>query len=538
MQNTPLGLCIIITHMRTTDTLTTGPKLKDAEVTITRSTFFTMALVYLTLPVVIFFLGYLKIWWGLLFSALTITAVVAAIKRFKKDGPADQADKITIKPSFFLVVIPLIIVFLFLGGVSEYSWCLIDHRVRYAILNDLISYKWPVIYDFQTQQNPIVAQYLGEGKVAFAYYFVFWMVPAVIGKVTNLAVARVVIFIWSGFGLFIVALEASFLYKRASKTLFIAIMFFSGFDVIPGYINDFLGIEGTWEGWNLHLHIHGNFYQIMNVFNQSIPGWLITILLLMCVNGSCVGLLGALMFCYSPWAAIGFAPLCLCKLLMGKTKETRNTIIKDLLTPGNLIAPVVFLITFATMFTANSQATSGNGLIWKFYDTPLELIIDYIKYAVFEFGLWALLLYTRHKKNPLFWTAIATLLIMPIYKITIANDLIMRGTMAPMFLIGLYASFFIADNFYRCLHEKGFNIRTRAAVLTLIVASYVPVNCLITSAVMTYEIKVKKQHLEDDCTFDIGSFGNINHEDQLEMVQTQFYVYNYEDTIFFKYLAK
>jgi hypothetical protein len=55
---------------------------------------------------------------------------------------------------------------------------------------------------------------------------------------------------------------------------------------------------------------------------------------------------------------------------------------------------------------------------------------------------------------------------------------------------------------------------------------------------MTYEIKVKKQHLEDDCTLDIGSFGNINHEDQLEMVQTQFYVYNYEDTIFFKYLAK
>ena len=364
--------------MKTTDTLTTGPKLKDAEVTITRSTFFTMALVYLTLPVVIFFLGYLKIWWGLLFSALTITAVVAAIKRFKKDGLGDQpnqADKITIKPSFFLVVIPLIIVLLFLGGVSEYSWCLIDHRVRYAILNDLINYKWPVIYDFQTQQNPVVAQYLGEGKVAFAYYFVFWMVPAVIGKITNLTIARLVLFIWSGLGLFLVGLGASFLYKRASKTLFIAIMFFSGFDVIPGYINDFLNIPSTWEGWNIHLHIHGNFYQIMNVFNQSIPGWLITILLLMCVNGSCVGLLGALMFCYSPWAAIGFAPLCVCKLFMNKRAagdKMGKLLIKELITPGNLIAPVVFLITFATMFTANSQATSGNGLIWKFYDTPLE----------------------------------------------------------------------------------------------------------------------------------------------------------------------
>ncbi|MBR4493223.1 MAG: hypothetical protein IKP14_00785 [Clostridiales bacterium] len=524
--------------MRTTDTLTTGPKLKDVEVTITRGNFFTASLIYLTLPVIIFFFGYLKIVWALLFSVLTITALVFAIKRFKQEGPGDQADKITLKPSYFAVVIPLIIVFLFLGGVSEYSWTTIDHRVRYAILNDLINYKWPVIFDFSTQENPIVAAQLGEGKVAFAYYFVFWMVPAVIGKLTNLAVARVALFIWSGIGLFLVSLGGSFLYKKASKTMFIAIMFFSGFDVIPGYINDFLHIESTWEGWNIHLHIHGNFYQIMNVFNQSIPGWLITMLLMLCLSGSCVGLLGSLMFCYSPWAAIGFAPLCLCRLLMNKTKENRKTIITDLITPGNLIAPVVFIIVFATYFTANSQATSGNGLIWKFYDTPMELIIDYVKYAVFEFGIWALIIFKRHKKDPLFWTSIATLLIMPIYKITIANDFIMRGSMAPMFLIGIYVSIFITDNFYRCLNDKGFVLKTRAAVLTLIVAAYVPINLLITSAVMTYEIKVNKGHLEDDCTHDIDSFGNINHEDQLDMVKTQFYVYNYEDTIFFKYLAK
>lgn len=519
--------------MKTTDTLTTRPKIKDAKVTITRSTFFTMALVYLTLPVIIFFIGYLKPVLAILFSVLTVFAVVSAVRSFKADGPGDQANSIDIKPSFFIVVIPLILIFLLLGGVSEYGWTLIDHRVRYAILNDLISYKWPVVFDFATQENPVVSAALGEGDVAFAYYFVFWMVPAVIGKLTNLEVARLVLFIWTSIGLFLVALGASFLYKKASKTLFIAIMFFSGFDVIPYYINEFIGREQTWEGWNIHLHIHGNFYQIMNVFNQSIPGWLITILLLMCINSKCIGLLGSLMFCYSPWAAIGFAPLCICKLVMD-----RKNFLKKFITPGNLIAPVVFLIVFATLFTANSQATSGNGLIWKFYDTPGELIIDYIKYAVFEFGLWALILYSRQKKNPLFWTAIATLLIMPIYKITIANDLIMRGTMAPMFMIGLYAGFFFTDNFYRCLNEKGFSLKTRAAVLTLIVASYVPINCLITSAVMSYEIRVKKQHLEDDVTHDIESFGNINHEDQLDMVQTQFYVYNYEDTFFFKYLSK
>ncbi len=523
--------------MRTTDTLTTGPKLKDAKVTITRETFFTASLIYLSLPIVVFFLGYLKLVWGIVFSALTIAALVFAIRRLAREGRGSQTDKIELKPSYFMVVIPLVLIFIYLGGVSEYTWTTIDHRVRYAILNDLISYKWPVIFDFSTQSNPVVAAELGDGQVAFAYYFVFWMVPAVIGKLTNLAVARVALFAWSALGLFLVALGGSFLYGKSSKTMFVAIMLFSGFDVIPGTINDILGIPSTWEGWNCHLHIHGNFYQIMNVFNQSIPGWLITMLLMMCVSGSCVGLLGSLMFCYSPWAAIGFAPLCLCRLVMNKAKE-KKSIITDLFTPGNLIAPVVFIVAFATFYTANSAATSGNGWIWLFYGTPMELVIDYVKYVVFEFGLWALILYTRHKKDPLFWTSIATLLVMPVYKITIANDFIMRGSMAPMFLIGVYAAMFIAENFYHCLHDKGFVLKTRAALLTIIVAAYVPVNLMLTSIAMTYEIRVNKGHLEDYVAHDIESFGNINHEDQLEMVRTQFYVYNYEDTIFFKYLAK
>jgi hypothetical protein len=314
-------------------------------------------------------------------------------------------------------------------------------------------------------------------------------------------------------------------------------MFFSGFDVIPYYLNVLLGLGTTWEGWNEHLHIHGNYYQILNVFNQSIPGWLITILLILCLNRKCVGFLGALMFCYSPWAAIGIAPLCATKLFM-KPKDGSTSLIKDILNPGNLIAPVVFFICFATLYTANSSATSSDGFIWLFYEKPMDLLIDYVKYAVFEFGIWFLLIIRRHKKDALLWASLVTLLIMPVYKITIANDLIMRGTMAPMFLIGLYASMFICDYFDVCLNKKGFDLVSRLAVLTLVVASFVPVNVILTSSVMTYEIRVKHEHLDEDVSRDIESFGNINHEDQLDMVRTQFYVYNYEDTVFFKYLAK
>ena len=43
---------------------------------------------------------------------------------------------------------------------------------------------------------------------------------------------------------------------------------------------------------------------------------------------------------------------------------------------------------------------------------------------------------------------------------------------------------------------------------------------------------------DEDISHDIVSFGNIRKEDQVEVINTQFFVYEYEDTVFFKYLAR
>ena len=263
--------------------------MNSRSVTVRANSFYRAALIYLSLPVIIFFIGYLKVWWALLFSAGIAGAVILAMRDYGKKSPDAALDpsekKIEIKAScliFLLIAIPL---FLYWGGVGEFGNCSADHRVRYAILNDLVEYKWPVVYDYSTQQNPAVAASLGSGTAAFAYYFVFWMIPALFGKIFGLLVARIVLLIWTGIGLFLIFAGASLLYKRASRALFIFLILFAGFDVIPYVINLITKTDTTWEGWNSHLFIHGNFFQIMNVFNQSIPGWLITILLLLAKDG-------------------------------------------------------------------------------------------------------------------------------------------------------------------------------------------------------------------------------------------------------------
>ncbi|MBR5057345.1 MAG: hypothetical protein IKX04_02145 [Clostridiales bacterium] len=523
--------------------------------------FYLAALAYLTLPVVIFFFGYLKIWWAVLFSAGLIGAVHLTMRSMKKDPVSlKESDRsIVIDPSFLIFVILLIPILLYLGGVSEFGSCSADHRVRYAILNDLVEYKWPVIYDFSTQQNPTVAASLGSGTAAFAYYFVFWMIPALFGKLFGLMVARIVLFIWTGIGLFLVSLGASLLYKRSSKVLFFCLIIFAGFDVIPYAFNRITGTGTTWEGWTDHLYIHSNFFQIMNVFNQSIPGWMITLLLLLAPNGQSIGLLGGLMFCYSPWATIGILPMCVCKLIISSRKTDADNsedtngktngsdgktlslkpLLKTLFTPQNIIPPIICLVLFGSLYTANPNATGADGFIWKFY-TPLHLLKDYLMFVLFDFVFWFILIIRKHKKDPMLWTAFVTLLILPVYKISIANDFLMRGSMAPMFMIGLYVVMFVTDNFEMC-REKNLPLKKaiagRLVLILMVIAAYTPGNYLLYSALTSYPL-----HLTDESYVAekdlIGSFGNIKYASELQTVKDQFFVYDYEDSVFFKYFAK
>ena len=528
--------------MHTTESLKPGINtgLFRKEIKITFSNFFLAAMIYLVLPVIIFFIGYLKIVWALLFSVITIGCVVLGFLDIAKKKPENALEErsVTLKTSYFIWLIPFALFFIYLSGVGEFSWCVGDHRVRYAILNDLINYKWPVIYDFSTQHNPVVAEALGEGKVAFAYYFIFWMVPAVFGKLFGLLTARIVLVIWSAIGLILLTIGALILYGKQSRFLFIGLMLFAGFDVFPYLYNEYIrGFGATWEDWTWHLRVVGNFYQLMNVFHQSIPGWLITVLLLLCTNSKSIGLLGSLMFCYSPWAAIGILPMCICKMVITNKGHKAKEVLKNIFSVGNLIVPTVFFICFASFYTANSNSATEYGFIWTFYSSWKTLLIDYIAFVVFEFGIWVLLIHKKYKKDWMFYAAVATMVILPVYKMTPPNDLLMRGSMAPLFTIALYVVMFVTDSFNEMMEKGNKKAKPRLIVLALLVAAYSSFNFMLTSTLFTTMIYAKLEP-ETDIKTSIVSFGDIRDEEHIDMVQRQFYIYDYEDSFFFKYLAK
>ena len=96
---------------------------------------------------------------------------------------------------------------------------------------------------------------------------------------------------------------------------------------------------------------------------------------------------------------------------------------------------------------------------------------------------------------------------------------------------------YVTDNFNEMMEKGNKKVKPRLIVLALLVAAYSSFNFMLTSTLFTTMIYAKLEP-ETDITTGIVSFGDIRDEEHIDMVKRRFYIYDYEDSFFFKYLAK
>ena len=495
------------------------------------SFFVLLAFIFLALPVTVFYWGFLKLIWSVVFTAATFAAGFFLVRDTAK---ADR--EITVRPLLFVSAALFCMIWAFFSGIGEFTWTTADHTVRAAVLNDLVEYDWPVFYDLSTQSNPAVKEALGGETVAFAYYFTFWLIPSLIGKVFGITAARAALVLWGGLGLFLITLGLFFLQEKPAFSAVAVAFLFGGLDLIPDLYQQFFTDYGVaWEGWNDQLYIHGNFFQTMNVFHQCIAGWLVTVLLAGSVSRRNIGTCGALAFCYSPWATIGALPIALYELLKKREGITRG---KDILTYGNLVMPAGILMCFGTFFTANIGATGDKGFIWEFFGSPAQLLVAYVLYVLIEFGIWALIVYKDEKDNGLYWVSLITLLIFPVYKMTEANDLLMRGTMVPMFVFTIFMLRKTDKVIGKIKARKKLSDVYEIGYLALFfLMAFIPVVLFLTALGGSADIwngTDTSVRAKDE----IVSFGDIRNEEFTEVTKRQFYVYDHDQTLFFRVFGR
>ena len=511
-------------------------------VTLSYPWLFTFIILFLTIPLFIFFLGYLRLAVGipltLIFAGIVFYAVSDCLNN-AEGRKLDRSDTdIKIPVSYLIGFAVTALAISFISGVGEYIYTLQDHQFRRAILRDLIDYEWPVIYDYSTQTNPEVVQIFGiaAGKRAFSYYFLYWMPAALAGKVFGLGFGNFVLFIWNSVGIFLSLITASAVIKKFTAWVPFFYVFFSGLDVLPNIVYSFTQYNGwRWfEGYFTSMSYVSNFRELASVYNQMVPCFLIVALLMLSYNTRSMGITAGILFAYSPWAVFGMLPVVIA-LLFGK-KHRASKLSKTLfnaLSPVNIASAVLLLAVFGSYYTSNSNAVGYKGFAWTFFDDRILFIPAYIIFIAVEVLPFVILLYKREKNNIVFWAAFASLLILPFYQITENNDLSMRGSMPALFFFCILLSGFIAevmDEKNTPTTKKGW-LKSAAIMLTVILMTFTTLLNLfvILGSVITGD----ESNVED-----IGSFGNINKAEYAEVIEEQFFAEGYEDSFFYRYFAR
>ncbi len=530
----------------TSKTKRTGPKERSSKeaksITIPYPWLYASIVLFLTIPLFMFFLGYLK-----LVVSIPLTLIFAGIVLYcvsdcmngpdgNKNWGSDKDLKIPLSYLIGFAVTALAVSFV--SGAGEYIYTLQDHEYRRAILRDLINYDWPVIYNYNTQTNPEVIKIFGmaSGQRAFSYYFIYWMPAALAGKAFGFNVGNFVLYLWNSIGIFLCLLSTSAVIKKVTAWVPFIFVFFSGLDIIPNLVYELTHYsDWRWfEGFVTSMSYVSNFRELASVFNQMVPCFLVVAILLMSNNTRSMGLTAGILFCYSPWAVFGILPM-VAAFLFGKNLRASkiSKTLYNTFSPANIASAVLILTIFGSYYMTNSGAVGYKGFAWEYFSNPGWFILAYIVFILIEVIPFALILYKREKNNPVFIAAFATLLILPFYRVSEMNDFTMRGSMPALFffcilLCGVVPE--VMDQKNTPTTKKGW-LKSAAIMLTVILMTFPTLlNLFVIFGSMLQGDKGNEEN--------IGSLGNINQAEYAEVIQEQFFAEGYEGSFFYRYFAK
>ena len=511
-------------------------------ITIPYPWIFASALLFLTVPLFMFFMGYLRLSVGipltLIFAGIVLFSVSDCLNDPNGRKLSRYDNDLKIPVSYLAGFAVTALALSFVSGTGEYIFTIQDHEFRRAILRDLVNYDWPVIYNYSTQTNPDVINFFGlaSGQRAFTYYFIYWMPSALAGKMFGFEFANVVLLIWNALGIFLSFLTASVALKRCTAAVPFMFVFFSGLDIIPNAVN-LIAPYKDWfwlEGWVPCMAYISNFRELASVFNQMIPCFLIVSLLLISHNSRSFGLTAGILFAYSPWAVFGILPIVVAMVFSEKLRANRITkTLTNTFSPVNIASALLLLVIFGSFYMSNSNAVSERAFAWEYFESIPAFIFAYLAFIAVEVLPFVILLYKREKKSPVFWAATATLLLIPCYQITTMNDFNMRGSMPALFMFCILLSGVVAevmDVKNTPTTKKGW-LKSAAVMLTVILMMFPTLFnfFIIFGSVVTGAPNDKEN---------IGSFGNINNASYAEVIQEQFFAEGYEDSFFYRYFAK
>ena len=412
----------------------------------------TASLLYLALPYLLFFTGWLQPIWVTLLGAILVVALWGAWRTMQQFTPAARAPTTalptSISRSTFLLYLLLCAGWVFLAGAGGYGYQNSDWIKHDAILKDLIEQPWPVAYELYTL------------PVAQVYYTGFYLPAALVGKLGGWAAANLALYLWTLLGTLLAALWFGLLVRRIHWGVLLLFIAFSGLDAIGQIIttrpHNLAAIFDNWralENWpTLMIHYSSNATLLFWVPQHALAGWISAGLTFYGVTQRWHGLKllpAALSSLWSPFVTLGLVPYLLVDLLTQPERWPAR--IRAYFTLTNLgsivILGVIGLFYAAKLGNILPFLASGVSHGWLLDSAQALDVLQLALFALLEFGLYVILVYlgqratdARAASEPrwLLATTLLLLLLLPFYRFGLNNDLVMRASIPALFLLAVY----------------------------------------------------------------------------------------------------
>lgn len=380
--------------------------------------------IYLALPTLIFMIGWLKWYLALLFGILTAFACVKGFsdsiqeKLLIIDNLSDTRT--------FLKALVLISLWVYVSGIGGWCYQNSDHEVRNAIFRALVEYDWPVVsYD---------------DSRGLIYYIGFWLPAACVGKLFGLEAGYTAQVIWAILGICIVYYLICVYRKKVDLLPVVFLIFFSGLDYVGTWI---LGEEGI--NLNLALHLEWWAYdiqftsmtaQLFWVFNQAVPAWISTALILTQKNCKSMMFILSLTMLTSTIPFVGLIPIVI--YLYIKRVRVDRSFWKEIFTVQNIIGVVV---VGGCVFLYLAGNISG-GVVRREQAgftavEPAARLLKYLLFYFLEFGVYLYFICRYRKRDSMVHLITIILVICPFIKVGYGYDFCMRASVPALFILML-----------------------------------------------------------------------------------------------------
>ncbi|MBR3040948.1 MAG: hypothetical protein IKI20_09935 [Lachnospiraceae bacterium] len=358
-------------------------------------------------------------------------------------------------PKFYpAVIVGISFLYAFFCGIGRLWAQSKDYPWRNAIFRDLILRDWPVMYP--------------KFKGALVYYIGQWLPAALPGKLARVFGAgedaaflvgniALLIYVTIGLSILFLLLISYFKPKKngAMILVIIAFIFFSGMDILGSL--EPLGANGYHLEWWADIYQYSSFTTCMCwVFNQSLIPWICMALLLKEKNVSQYILIGMSCLISGPFPFIGYFIYAIVfgikRLVLDIRNKQGKVFLKNLFSLSNILSTIL-VFPFVGSFLLSNVIIGGEEAI------GVATAVDrsggavpvfsaawiYLKFILVEFGVYAILIAWKYKKNLMFCVTVLILLIFPFFRMGYSTDFTMRASIPAIFMMYVFCVKFLLE---------------------------------------------------------------------------------------------